>query len=33
MIDGTGIFYAEGAGHAARASEKRGNVKIKDLTL
>ena len=33
VIDGTGVFYAEGAGHAAMVSEKRANVKIKDLTL
>lgn len=28
VIDGTGVFYAEGAGHAAMVSEKIGNVKI-----
>ena len=33
VIDSTGVFYAEGAGHAATIAEKRGNVKIKDLTL
>ena len=33
VIHGTCVFYAEGTGHAATISEKRGNVKIKDLTL
>jgi hypothetical protein len=33
VINGTGVFYAEGAGHAATIAEKRENVKIKDLTL
>jgi hypothetical protein len=33
VIDSTGIFYAEGAGHAANLANNRGNVKLKDLTL
>jgi hypothetical protein len=33
VIDGTGVFYAEGAGHAARLAPKKENVKLKDLTL
>jgi hypothetical protein len=33
MIDGAGIFYAEGAGHAATVSRERENIKIQDLTL
>jgi hypothetical protein len=33
MIDSTCIFYAEGTGHAGTLAEKKGNVKIKDLTL
>lgn len=33
VIDGTGVFYAEGAGHVARLTPKKENVKLKDLTL
>ena len=33
VIDGTGVFYTKGAGHAVTLAEKKGNVKIKDLTL
>jgi hypothetical protein len=33
VIDGTGVFYAEGAGHAARLALNKENVKLKDLTL
>jgi len=33
MIDCAGVFYAKGAGHAGTLAEKKGNVKIKDLTL
>ena len=33
VIDGTGVFYAEGAGHAGNLANNEGNVKLKDLTL
>jgi hypothetical protein len=33
MIDGTGVFYAKGAGHAVTFAQKKVNVKLKDLTL
>jgi hypothetical protein len=33
VIDGTGVFYAEGAGHAGNLANNEENVKLKDLTL
>ncbi len=33
MVDGAGVFYAEGTGHAATIAEGAGNVKPQDLTL
>jgi hypothetical protein len=33
VIDGTGVFYAEGAGHRGNLANNRKNVKLKDLTL
>ncbi len=33
VIDGTGVLYAEGAGHEANLAKNRENVKLKDLTL
>ena len=33
VIDGTGVFYAEGAGHKGNLANKEVNVKLKDLTL
>jgi hypothetical protein len=33
VVDCTGVFYAEGAGHATRLTPKKKNVKLKDLTL
>ena len=33
MIDGTGVFYAEGAGHEGNLANNKENVKLKDLTL
>jgi len=33
MIDGTGVFYAEGAGHMGNLANNKENVKLKDLTL
>ena len=29
MIDGTGVFYAEGAGHAENLAEKKGECQNK----
>jgi hypothetical protein len=33
MVNGSGVFYAKGAGHAETIARKEGNVKIKYLTL
>ena len=33
MIDSASVFYAKRTGHAETLAEKKGNVKIKDLTL
>ena len=33
VIDGTCVFYAEGAGHKGNLANNKENVKMKDLTL
>ena len=33
VIDSTGVFYAEGAGHEGNLANNKENVKLKDLTL
>ena len=33
MVNGSGVFYAKGAGHAETIAKKEENVKIKYLTL
>ena len=33
VIDSTGVFYAEGAGHKGNLANNKENVKLKDLTL
>jgi len=33
VIDGTGVFYAKGAGHKGNLANNEENVKLKDLTL
>ena len=33
VVDGAGVFDAEGSGHAVTIAENEGNVKIKYLTL
>jgi hypothetical protein len=33
VVNGSGVFYAKGAGHAETLAEKEQNVKIKYLTL
>jgi hypothetical protein len=33
VIDGTGVLYAEGAGHKGNLANYKENVKLKDLTL
>jgi hypothetical protein len=33
VVDGTGVFYAKGAGHKRNLAKNKENVKLKDLTL
>ena len=33
VVDCTGVFYAEGAGHEGNLANNKENVKLKDLTL